>query len=149
MKRGIPEITMNIYLNNIKTFICTCITETFNSLYRGNSKDYWKFLSVGSRYRNNCASTAIQYKLYCYTRVYSRTMNTILAMLGQGSSLNYRERPGLEDRARPLLASTSHGRSNSLLKNKTRDSIQFLFTDVYTNSLSCSPSGSINQGLCN
>lgn len=36
MKRGIPEITINI--NNIKTLTCTCITETFKSLYRGNSK---------------------------------------------------------------------------------------------------------------
>lgn len=147
MKRGIPEITMNIYINNIKTFICTCITETFNSLYRGNSKDYWKFLSVGSRYRYNCASTAIQAVLLYLGIQQNHEHNT--GNVGVGSSLNHRERPGLEDRARPLLASTSHGRSNSLLKNKTRDSIQFLFTDVYTNSLSCSPSGSINQGLCN
>lgn len=36
MKRGIPEITINI--NNIKTLTCRCITETFKSLYRGNSK---------------------------------------------------------------------------------------------------------------
>lgn len=30
MKRGIPEITINI--NNIKTLTCTCITETFSKL---------------------------------------------------------------------------------------------------------------------
>lgn len=116
----------------------------FKSLYRGNSKLTGNS-GIGSCTEKNSASTAIQYKLYCnrhtvepwtqYWQCWSRGG-------GKGSSLNHRERPGLEDRAGPLLASTSQGRSNSLWKDVTIYSIQSLFIDV-----SCSPSCGINYGI--
>lgn len=40
-----------------------------------------EILRIGSCTEKNSTSTAIQYKLYCNTQAYSRTMNTILAML--------------------------------------------------------------------
>lgn len=67
MKRGIPEITINI--NNIKTLTCTCITETLKSLYRGNSKltgnsenrQLYRKKTVHQRqYNTSCTVTGIQ-----------------------------------------------------------------------------------------
>lgn len=46
MKRGIPEITINI--NNIKTLTCTCITETFKKACTEVIPNLLEILRIGS-----------------------------------------------------------------------------------------------------